>query len=128
MNWWRPQHYVVLRVHLYLYHSGFMKEGTVSPYEKKYDAKLPKLYQIRERTDIHYSRRAQRAQIHEKRTFLSNVIWYSVLCYNSLQIYRLLMKEFPFPSLCLLKKCTEGQLVAVKCPKSLNHKGWFLKI
>ena len=41
----------------------------------------------------------------KKRTFSSNVIRYSFLLrYTSLQTYRLLMKEFPFPSLFLLKK------------------------
>ena len=36
------------------------------------------------------------------------------------------MKEFPFPSLCLLKKCTEGQLVAVKLDplKTLKNCGF----
>ena len=35
----------------------------------------------------------------KKRIFSSNVIQYSLLlCYTSLQTYRLLMKEFPFPS------------------------------
>ena len=33
------------------------------------------------------------------------------------------MKESPFPSLSLLKKSTEGQLDAVKCPKSLKLQG-----
>ena len=33
------------------------------------------------------------------------------------------MKEFPFPSLSLLKKITEGHLDAVKCPKSLKSQG-----
>ena len=33
------------------------------------------------------------------------------------------MKEFPFPSLPLLKKSTEGQLDAVKYPKSLKSQG-----
>ena len=33
------------------------------------------------------------------------------------------MKEFPFPSLSLLKKITEGQLDAVKCAKSLKLQG-----
>ena len=51
----------------------------------------------------------------KKRIFSSNIIRYSLLlrC-TSLQTYRLLMKEFPFPSLSLLKKITEGQLDAVK--------------
>ena len=40
----------------------------------------------------------------KKRTLLSNVVRCSSLRYNSLQTYRLLMKEFPFPSLSLLKK------------------------
>ena len=93
----------------------------LSSYEKKYDAKLAKLYQIRGRADVQYSRRAQRAQIQEK-----NIL---VQCYSfllrctSLQTYLLLMKEFPFPSLFLLKKITEGQLDAVKCVKSLKSQG-----
>ena len=33
------------------------------------------------------------------------------------------MKEFPFPSLSLLKKITEGQLDVVKCAKSLKSQG-----
>ena len=59
----------------------------------------------------------------KKRIFSSNVIRYSLLRYTSLQTYRLLMKEFPFPSLSLLKKITKGQLDAVKCPKSLKSQG-----
>ena len=38
----------------------------LSSYEKKYDAKLSKLYQIIGRADVQYSRRAQTAQIQEK--------------------------------------------------------------
>ena len=60
----------------------------------------------------------------KKKKLLSNVIRYSSLPrYNFLQTYRLLMKEFPFPSLSLMKKITEGQLDAVKCPKSLKSQG-----
>ena len=33
------------------------------------------------------------------------------------------MKEFPFPSLSLLRIITEGQLDAVKCVKSLKSQG-----
>ena len=33
------------------------------------------------------------------------------------------MKEFPFPSLSLLKKITEGQLDAAKCAESLKSQG-----
>ena len=91
------------RVHIYLYHSGFITEVTVI-LRKKYDAKLPRLYQIRARTDVQYSRRAQRAQVQEI-NFKSNIIRYSsLLRYNSLQTYPFLMKEFPLPSLSLLKK------------------------
>ena len=94
----------------------------LSSYEKKYDAKFSKLYQIRGRGNVQYSGRAQRAQIQEKKNIL--VQCYSILLrYTSLQTYRLLMKEFPFTSLSLLKKITEGQLDAVKCAKSLKSQG-----
>ena len=60
----------------------------------------------------------------KKRIFSSNVIRYSLLLrYTSLQTYRLLMKEFPSPSLSLSKKITEGQLDAVKCANSLKSQG-----
>ena len=59
----------------------------------------------------------------KKRTIFYNLIWYSLLLRsNSVQTYRLLMKEFPFPSLSLLKKSTEGQLDVVKSPKSLKSQ------
>ena len=53
-----------------------------------------------------------------KRIFSANIIRYSLLLrHTSLQTYRLLMKEFLFPSLSLLRKITEGQLDAVKSAK-----------
>ena len=59
-----------------------------------------------------------------KRIFSANIIRYSLLLrYTSLQTYRLLMKEFPFPSLSLLRKTTEGQLDAVKSAKTLKSLG-----
>ena len=58
------------------------------------------------------------------RIFSCNVIRYSLLLRNaSLQTYRLLMREFPFPFLSLQKKITEGQLDVVKCVKSLKSQG-----
>ena len=61
------------RVHLYL--SVVSSRKGLSSYEKKYDAKLPKLYQIRARADVQYSRSIQRAQIQEKKNTL-------VQCYS----------------------------------------------
>ena len=108
------------RVHLYLYQGGFVTEGTVVLREK-YDAKLPKLYQIRGEQTFSILEELEELKFKKKRIFSSSVIRYSLLLrYTSLQTYRLLMKEFPFPSLSLLKKITEGQLDAVKCAKSLK--------
>ena len=44
-------------------------------YEKKYDVKLPKLYQIRGKIDVQYCRRAQRSPIQEKKNI-------TVQCYS----------------------------------------------
>ena len=57
----------------------------LSPYEKKYDAKLPKLYQIRGRADIQYSGRAQRAQIQEKKNII--VQCYLIFTSSTLQFF-----------------------------------------
>ena len=60
----------------------------------------------------------------KKRIFSSNVIRYSLLLRNtSSPTYRLLMKEFPFLSLSLMKKIMKRQLDAVKCAKSLKSQG-----
>ena len=100
----------------------------LSSYKKTYDAKLPKLYQIRGRADVQYSGRAQRPLIQEKRMFSSSVIWYSLLLrYTSLQTYWLLMKEFPYPFLSLLTKITKGQLGVVKYAKSWKLQGMISK-
>ena len=90
---------VVLQGLTFSFNTVVSSRKVLSLYEKKYNAKLLKLYKIRGRTDVQYSARAQRAQI-----FSSNVIRYSLLRYTSLKTYRLLIKEFPFPSLSLLKK------------------------
>ena len=91
--------HVVLQGLTFSFNTVVSSRKVLSLYEKKYNAKLLKLYKIRGRTDVQYSARAQRAQI-----FSSNIIWYSLLRYTSLKTYRLLIKEFPFPSLSLLKK------------------------
>ena len=80
------------RIHFYLY-AVVSSRNVLSFYEKKYDGKLPKLYQIRGRINDQYSSRAHRALIQEKRIFLSIVIRYSLLQrFTFLQTYQLLMK------------------------------------
>ena len=82
---------------------------------------LPKLYQIRGRTDVQYSRRAQ---IQGKRTLLSNVIRYSCLLrYNFLQTLIVKERVVSISILISAEKITEGQLDAAKCPKSLKSQG-----
>ena len=101
-----------------------LSQKEMSSYEKKYEAKLPNLYQMRGETDVQYSRRIQNLIIKKKRIFSSSVIRYSfVLRYISLQTYRLLMKEFPFSSLTLLEKISERQFNARNYTKSLKSQG-----
>ena len=52
---------------------------------EEYDAKLPKLYQIRGRADVQYSRRAQRARIQEKKNII--VQCYSIFTSSTLQFF-----------------------------------------
>ena len=59
----------------------------------------------------------------KKTIFLSNVQCYSIFTSSTLYFITdipIIMKEFPFPSLSLLKKITEGQLDAVRYFKSLK--------
>ena len=112
------------RVHFYLYQSGFVTEGTVVLREKSMMQNFPNYIKLEGEQTFNILEELKELKFKKKRIFSSNVIRYSLLLrYTSLQTYRLLMKEFPFPSLSLLKKITEGQLDAVKCAKSLKSQG-----
>ena len=63
-------------------------------------------------------------QFQKKPIYSSNIIRYALLLrYTSLQSYRMISKDFPLPSLSLLKKISEGGIDAVKCLKTLKAKG-----
>ena len=50
----------------------------------------------------------------------SEIIQYALLLrYTSLQSYKLLLDEFPLPSISLLNKIKEGNIDALKAPKLL---------
>ena len=89
----------------------------LSLYEKKYDAKLPKLYQIRGRADVQYS---GRAQIQEKKNIL--VQCYSIFTSSTLYF----LKNIPIinkrVSISFLVS-TEKKSDVVKCAKSLKSQG-----
>ena len=100
-----------------------MMEETVPPHEKSMMQNFLSYIRLEGEQTFNILEELKELKFTKKRKFLFNVIRYSLLCFKSLQIYRLLKKVFPFSSLSLLKKSTEGQLDAVKCPKSLNRKG-----
>ena len=111
------------RVHLYLYHSGFITEGTVIFQKKSMMQNFLNYIRLEGEQTFSILEELRQLKFKKKRTLLSNAIRYSLLLrYNYLQTYQLLMKDFPFPSLSPLKKSTEGKLDAVKCPKSLKSK------
>ena len=61
---------VVLQGFTFTFTITVLSQKGLSSYEKKYDAKLPKLYEIRGRAGVQYSRRVQRAQIQENKNIL----------------------------------------------------------
>ena len=67
--------YDVLQGFTFTFTTVVSSRKRLSLYEKKYDAKLPKLCHIRGRTDVQYSARTQVAQIQEKNNIL-------VQCYS----------------------------------------------
>ena len=120
----RPPFYIVLQGFTYTFITAVLLRKGLSFYEKKYDAKLSKLYLIRGRAGSMSLKSLKSSNSRKKRILSSNVNRYSLLLsYTSIQTYQLLMKEFPFPSLSLLKKITEGQLDAAKCAESLKSQG-----
>ena len=95
----------------------------LSSYEKKYDVKLPKLYQIRGREDVQSSGRAQRAQIQEKK----NLLVKCYLIFTSSTLYLLtnipiINAKVSISILVSTEKMTEGQLDAVNGTKSLKFQ------
>ena len=46
-----------------------------------------------------------------------------LLRYTSIQLYKVLLQDFPLPSLSLLQKISSGTIDAVKCAHALRLKG-----
>ena len=88
-----------------------MMEETVPPHEKSMMQNFLSYIRLEGEQTFNILEELKELKFTKKRTFLFNVIRYSLLCFKSLQIYQLLMKKFPFSSLSLLKKSTEGQLM-----------------
>ena len=70
----------------------------------------------------------------KKPIYSANIIRYSLLLrYTSIQSYKVLLQDFPLPSLSLLQKISSGTIDAVKCANALRTEGniskvyvWFL--
>ena len=60
----------------------------------------------------------------KKTIYLSNIIRYSLLFrYTSIQSYKVLLQDFPLPSLSLRQKISSGTIDAVKCANALRIEG-----
>ena len=60
----------------------------------------------------------------KKNIYLVNIIRYSLfLRYTSIQSYKVLLQDFPLPSLSLLQKISSGTIDAVKCANALRIEG-----
>ena len=63
-------------------------------------------------------------QFKKKEVFSTNLIQYALLLrYTSLQTYKLLLKEFPLPSVSLLNKIIEGNIDIIKTANLLYENG-----
>ena len=60
----------------------------------------------------------------KKPIYSANIIRYSLLLrYTSIQSYKVLLQDFPLPSLSLLQKTRSGTMDAVKCANTLRIEG-----
>ena len=60
----------------------------------------------------------------KKTIYSANIIRYSLpLRYTSIQSYKVLLQDFPLPSLSLLQKISSGTIDAVKCANALRIEG-----
>ena len=60
----------------------------------------------------------------KKTIYLANIIRYSLLLrYTSIQSYKVLLQDFPLPSLSVLQKISSGTIDAVKCANALRIEG-----
>ena len=60
----------------------------------------------------------------KKPIYSANIIRYSLLLrYTSIQSYKVLLQDFPLPSLSLLQKISSGTIDAVKCVNALCIEG-----
>ena len=91
------------RVHLYLCHSDFVTEGIVVLQEKVMQ-NFPNYINSEGEQTFNTLEELKELRFKKKRIFSSTIIEYSFLSYTSLQTYKLIMKDFSFPYLPLLKK------------------------
>ena len=60
----------------------------------------------------------------DKPKYTVNMLRYALLLrFTSVQAYKLLLQQFPLPSLCLLKKLTEGGIEPLKAAKIVLEQG-----
>lgn len=63
-------------------------------------------------------------KLKKRPVYSASVIRFTLLLrYTSIQSYRMLLKDFPLPSLALLKKICSGTIDAVKCAQTLKNEG-----
>ena len=115
------------RAHLYFYHNGFVMEDCRLT-RKSTMINFPSYIKSEREQTFNILEELKELKLKKKRIFSSIDIRCSLfLRCTSLQTYRLLIKEFSFPSSCLVKKITEWQLDDVKFANSLKSQGVIFK-
>ena len=100
------------RVHPYLCHSGLRHGKDCRLTRKSMMQNFPNYIKLEGKQTFIILEELKELKFKKKRIFSSIVIRYSLLLrYTSLQAYRLLIKEFPFSSLSLLKKSLRDNLM-----------------
>ena len=66
----------------------------------------------------------QKHMFTKKPVYSAEIVTYALLLlYTVIQSYRMLLENFPLPSLSLLHKISSGTIQAVKCAEALRNEG-----
>ena len=119
-----------IRIYSELHAQPFFKGGAcpitpmVSSWKKllfvsqKYVKKLSCVFAVMKGIVLHKHR------LKKKRIYLSSIIRYALLLrYTSIQLYKMLLEDFPLPYLSLLSKIIKGKVDAIKYAQALKKDG-----
>ena len=112
-----------IRVLFSLYLNGFVMVG-IAAYQESMMENFPVYFQSQVETFSSVFDELREYKFNKRPVYSAKVIRYALfLRYTSIQSYKILLEDFPLPSLSLLQKIASGTTDVMKCAEMLRNDG-----